>query len=482
MQSRLCWINVGPEGRFRQSGSIFSRPSDVDYLLGDALEGRTKLVLHFHGGLVSEAAGKAIAEAMASHYGNSAASVGLVWETGIVEVFRDNLRKIHSLKAFRKALSWVIAKALPALGAEEGARGAAGAIVDHRAIERLLATEAGVTALDAALSSEAVANTAKLRARGGDAETPLIEEAVADELALDLSSDPELLEMVERRTEGGDAIADQLPSDAAERGISLLALAGFLAKLVIAVVRRYRQDTHHDLVATAVEELLRAAYLAEVGQFAWAEMKHKAFGMWADDGPQPNMEGHVGGYLLRRLEVLRQTRPEVSVDLVGHSAGSIAIAHMFRAIEDQRRDIAIRNVAFLAPAVRLDVFAAEIARRPDRFARFRSFTMCDDWEKRDKLVSELYPRSLLFFISGLLEDRPGVPLAGLARHITRRSATAGPEFDDIRAWLAASDRLVLSPSADTAGSGLRTRSARHGDFDNDPITLASLLALAELQS
>ena len=315
MSEQICWINIGPEGRFRRSGQISTSPADVDRLLGAGLAGRQRLVLHFHGGLVDESSGRKIAEAMAAVYGDSAASIGLVWETGILEVFRDNLNKLHDRRAFRKALSWIIAKAAPALGAAEGARGATGGSLDPKAIERMLESEEGVALLDAALSADDVAGGAETMARGGAGEEGLLVETIAFELELGLGSDPELVTLVETGAEGAGPIRKKLELDDSQRGASLAALALLLAKVVIAVIGRYRKGTHHDLLPTCVEELLRAAFLGEIGVSAWSDMKRKALEMWTDDGADPGEEGHVGGYMLRRLRRCRRrgrTSPSIS--------------------------------------------------------------------------------------------------------------------------------------------------------------------------
>jgi hypothetical protein len=86
--------------------------------------------------------------------------------------------------------------------------------------------------------------------------------------------------------------------------------------------------------------------------------------------------------------------------------------------------VKVRNELFLAPACRLDLFAGSVARKPDRFAHFRMFTMRDENEKRDRLVPFLYPRSLLYLVSGALEDIPDAALAGLDHHIARAVPTA----------------------------------------------------------
>ena len=93
-----CWINLGADGTFASSGKLSSTAADVDRLLGDGMSGASRLVLFFHGGLVSQASGLASAERMAANYGTAAASIGIIWETGLSETFRDNLLAITNTK------------------------------------------------------------------------------------------------------------------------------------------------------------------------------------------------------------------------------------------------------------------------------------------------------------------------------------------------------------------------------------------------
>jgi hypothetical protein len=227
-----------------------------------------------------------------------------------------------------------------------------------------------------------------------------------------------------------------------------------------------------------VEELLRAAYLADVGKFAWDAMKTKAQRMWIDDGTAPGVTGYGGGYILRRLEALQLARPDITIDVVGHSAGSIAICEMLAAIEADRRRIRLRNILFLAPAVRLDLFARWIRRGPQIFKRFRMFTMTDAAEKEDRVGGSVYPRSLLYLVSGCFEDRPDAGIVGMDRFLRRAVTSVGRDYDDVRGWLQEDTRLVYSPSGADAAQGLQTSALHHGDFDDDPATLASLLFMA----
>jgi hypothetical protein len=469
------WINLGADGTFASSGKLSSTAADVDYLLGDALSGASRLVLFFHGGLVNEASGLSSAERMAGNYGTTAASIGIIWETGLSETFRDNLLAITDTKIFKKALSWVLAKA--GVGDDNGAKGPGGGPLDAAKIEAMLETATGAAELDGALSAQANAaeSTASAKSSGLDDRDA---EAIARDLEYDFAADSSLPDLIDAGAPGARPIKRKIDLEEGAKGLTVTGVALFIGKVVVAVIRRYRSGTAHDPLPTAVEELLRAAYLADVGKFAWDAMKTKAQRMWTDDGTAPGVTGHGGGYILRRLEALQAARPDMIIDVVGHSAGSIAICEMLATIEADPRRIRLRNIIFLAPAVRLDLFARWIPRGPQIFKRFRMFTMTDAYEKMDRVGGPVYPRSLLYLVSGCFEDRPDAAIVGMDRFLRQAETSAGRDYDDVRRWLREDTRLVHSPSDAGAVQGLRTSARHHGDFDDNPETLASLLYMA----
>jgi hypothetical protein len=74
------------------------------------------LVIHFHGGLVKETAGRAIAQRLLPVYATAGAyPLFFVWESGLLETVRNNLADISQEKIFRefvkKAAEWVFKKA-----------------------------------------------------------------------------------------------------------------------------------------------------------------------------------------------------------------------------------------------------------------------------------------------------------------------------------------------------------------------------------
>jgi hypothetical protein len=102
--------------------------------------------------------------------------------------------------------------------------------------------------------------------------------------------------------------------------------------------------------------------------------------------------------------------------------------------------------------------------------------MTDGWEADDVLVPIIYPRSLLYFVSGLLETTVDEPLVGMQRYLSEDQIFTAAEFPAIarsHAFFADfRDSLVWAP--DTLGDGTLSQSAKHGDFDDDADTLKSL--------
>lgn len=103
--------------------------------------------------------------------------------------------------------------------------------------------------------------------------------------------------------------------------------------------------------------------------------------------------------------------------------------------------------------------------------------MTDPAEQADHLVPLLYPRSLLYFISGVLERGPSkqsavAPIAGM-QHWYLDAASAGRDSDDLRGFLRDDPaRTVWSPGDD--GPGRRSGARSHTAFDNDGLVLASV--------
>lgn len=212
--------------------------------------------------------------------------------------------------------------------------------------------------------------------------------------------------------------------------------------------------------------------------------------------PMPSdVEGsdRVGLWLVERLRSLHEDHPNMRVVLVGHSMGAEWISWL---IETYDRYVAYQkekapplnfDVIFMAPAVPYATF--ERALRTGRIRNLRIFTMADLWERRDDLTEldfrgwgsvtkGIYPYSLLYFISGVLNPYPDYPLLGLQRYMTYDQYRPNPLISDVVGTLNKyAYPCVFSPTqADSQPLvGLRSTAVHHGNFNGDPATTESIV-------
>lgn len=459
------------------------------------------LVIHFHGGLVKETAGRAIAQRLLPVYATAGAyPLFFVWESGLLETVRNNLADISQEKIFRefvkKAAEWVLKK----LPSGVGFKGAAGVAVDEIKLRQEFdawfqgarSTPPDALEVEAGKSEAAISATLK--------GTPLDQASLEAEIQLSIESDFDfqdaLQEVFNGLYEGGqtppttkgttgttvastslispqaaDGLFDRTP--ATTKGFSLIGWfksAKMVAAIVVAVLRRLTAGRGHGLYVTTVEEVLRALYVDKLGSLIWNQMKKDTA-----DAFLPG-ENHGGTALLtelRRLETAGVALPRIT--LIGHSTGAIYICQVIEAAAQMLPRTRF-DVVFLAPALTYDKLDATLANHRQRIAHFRSFAMTDGWEADDVLVPIIYPRSLLYFVSGLLETTVDEPLVGMQRYLSEDQIFTAAEFPAIarsHAFFADfRDSLVWAP--DTLGDGTLSQSAKHGDFDDDADTLKSL--------
>lgn len=489
----------------RQGGRLASTTTaDIDELVA-GLKDRPRVVLHFHGGLIDDTLGFATAARLAPVYEAAGAEpVFFVWSSGLLETLRGNLPQILNESIFRTLLNRVTRYATGTIFREPGQR-ALGAVATPS--PRAVAAE---------LAQVRVGQEPYARLSAPH-EVPPLSEAERRRIAVELAADTELAERTReivnsaippgrpRPTEpvaaardsvGGRAAAATLMSPDVVAGLSARGSAGERAlvstalivrrtvRVVAAVVGRFRQRNDHGLYPTIVEEILREFYLANVGAAIWDAMKRQT----ADTFTAADDEVRAGRYFLDRFaELLASgTRPQVTV--VGHSAGAVFIGNLLDDLVRRRAarndplpaDFRLRDVVLLAPACTVAQLAPVVRRQPELFDRFRMFTMTDRAEQADHLVPFLYPRSLLYFISGVLERGPAkepavMPIAGM-QHWYLDAAAAGPDSEDLRGFLRSDPaRTVWSPG--DGGPGRNAGARSHIAFDDDPLVLASLATM-----
>jgi hypothetical protein len=138
----------------------------------------------------------------------------------------------------------------------------------------------------------------------------------------------------------------------------------------------------------------------------------------------------------------------------------------------------------MAPACTSEFFHQEIVLHPERYDQFRMFTMDDNFEQSDHLLSVIYNRSLLYLVSGVLEPKEvDLPIAGMLRFDTGASPFDLPMLTAVRQFLrpvGGQQAAVLARSmvnAPNAQPGFISNAARHQDFNTDADTCASLVVM-----
>jgi hypothetical protein len=498
-------------------------PADVDAIVKAlGADPRSHLILHFHGGLVSKAVGTRIADDLAPLYQHGGYPVFYVWESGFMEAIRNNLKELAGEPVFKQLVRKLLQYALEHLGGSNGARSIAPGAVDpvevRQAFEAFWAhpSQASVPYRQfGAVASRASARSAAISIDVDQIQADLEGDA---ELGAALASLPDLKPharsalskrpVAEHRSPFSENLADRVSEQPGARGlISWYKVAVLVKNILVQLLKRYAEGRDHGLYATVVEEVLREVKLAGSGlnewgkALQWNRMKQDALDAF---GPDP--QRHAGTALLQRLkEAMAGGLDLRRITLVGHSTGAIYIAHWLAAADKLLPPGVRFDVVYLAPAITYDLFDQTVSTLGHRIDHFRMFCMRDELERDDQVWGEddeldagqdwrrfVYPSSLLYLVSGILESAPGkdgeladapdMPLLGMERYLARDDVygeDAFPAVARVRAWLQAEPhRAVWSSTADQA-PGLNSCSVDHGGFDNDDTTRQSLVAMVQ---
>ena len=477
--------------------------------------------MHFHGGLVNEARGMEVAEGLLPVYaGAGAYPVFFVWRAGAFEIVRNNLFEIAREELFdrllRRVLGWAVGKVR---GEEEGGRGGPVQRPSQQELDEQMGARKRLTDPDAGIEPFADEQTTPQPVElepGGEGEpltlTPGEEQQFLAEVLTDVQLQQQVAGVVAYRDvewtnlEGARGIpeAEPIPSriddealtqiaegaddEGARSLVSMTVLARKALQVLRAVLVRYRTQTDSGLYPTAVEEVLRAFYLANVGGALWNAMKKETL-----DTFEAGHTDRGGGLVLDQLAAAYANGAAVRTTLVGHSTGAVFIDNLLTALARSHQDgtrpwpaPAQFQVCYLAPACTTRHFAQTLDTAGHLIGPFRMFTMSDDAERADRLAGAVYPRSLLYLVSGLLErDRETsavAPVLGLSRYLATEGLerllaselAATARLDAVRKYSGEIGRVVLSPTALDAPEGARSSAISHGAFDDDEQVRGSL--------
>ncbi|MBT9591279.1 MAG: hypothetical protein IV089_10285, partial [Thiobacillus sp.] len=216
--------------------------------------------------------------------------------------------------------------------------------------------------------------------------------------------------------------------------------------------------------------------LARAGFRMWGEMKENAqlaSEHSSNKGAIQLVAQHVE-QAKKKLDSKDKTGWELHI--VGHSAGSIFAAYALPLLSNL--GIPLKSVQFLAPAIRIDTFkklllpSLESVHTP-----LPSLYLLSDKLERDDCVGP-YAKSLLYLVSNAFEGSRGVPILGMQSCLDADKSLArllGGKVDG-RPALVVSEGNPIAPAQEKAAIAQGASvSHSHGGFDNDPVTMNSVL-------
>lgn len=456
------------------------------------------LIVHFHGGLVSRDASMAMAERLLTKYRETNAYPAFfVWNSDLYSTFKNNLAQVFSEIVFERMVqilsNFLVGKLVDVSGGRSDGQLSLDSMRDYDLpLEDLRQViEAGEEEF------ERPTTWADPDASAGDLE--LNDEQVR-QLEHKLAEDPEMQRQMAAISAG---IREKSPGeqDLGTRGAGVsaggststlisadvlneigeeaedtrsIALGWVLARNGAAiarnVLRRYWHGRDHGLYTTIVEEVLRRLYLDNLGQFTWSLIKDDT-----QDAFAGNAEIHGGTAFVEHLT--DWWRPGRRLTLVGHSTGAIYIGHFLQSMDEALPPEAKADVIFLAPACTFEFLHRRLDLFRRRVARLRSFGLTDDIESGYWEVPG-YRGSLLYMVSGLAEgdaeqslDKLDMPLLGMQRYFDQTEIYQMSAVANVRAYVG--DEAVWSVA--DGGSGRRSAARKHGDFDDDELTMQSVV-------
>lgn len=226
-----------------------------------------------------------------------------------------------------------------------------------------------------------------------------------------------------------------------------------------------------DLADFTSDPLIELAARVLKGPRIWGGMKWSA--ERAADPPSPGAP--IGGswHVAQKLkEFCAAHGDRIELHAVGHSAGSIFHAY-FLPLAQELGVPAFKSLHLMAPAIRVDTFKSQmLARLREGLVDHTTlYTMKRDYERRDH-CAVVYRKSLLYLIHHALEDRARTPILGLEESL--RADRELKAFFGLGGSAAQAGEVVWSVSPGDTGRSA-TLATAHGDFDDDPPTMNSIM-------
>lgn len=450
-----------------RNGRLAGDAGAIEKVFDELKQTEATLVLHFHGGLLSDREIKANSDRWNDAYRKTGAvPVFFEWETGFLDSLTHRLSEIWGESAFQflrtRVLQLVVDRQLTATNR--------GALTDDTINEELqknqpfaaFAIARDEKALRLTLFDEEEIKSAV------EEDGPLVQSFVdiLPALSSGFGSDNDLRPRVPTLLSSG-LLRELIRSQQDLSGLGN-AIGTHVARALSRVFLRFKNQRDHGLYGTVIEEILREFYLDHSGYQLWQHLIKNTADAFGDH------HDCVGSAFVRRLYSLIASGRKQRIVLVGQSAGAAYVSQFLKHAGQALPPGVKFDIVLLAPACTIDSFFEVVMLYDDRIASNRVFGLQDMHESSDAILPQvpaLYPFSLLYFVSGLLEGEPDVPILGMNRYYTNRAYDAIPNVKVARAFFNQSD-LMWSPVNHGAG---RTSAARsHLSFESDPDTLNSI--------
>lgn len=496
---KLHFIHL-EDGKF--SSETDTQAADINGLLDEySKSGLGHMVIHFHGGLVSYQAGKATAERLMEHYSEAKAyPVFFIWESGVWETICNNLNDIARESIFLEIIRKVSEYTQRKLGVSDGLRTESKQIASEQIayqFDKWFANEL----------AEPPSQDFELLTLGKP--TDSIAELTDEDMEFieqDLAQDQRFQDALARLTpiddstkmlEGKAWSPDMSSMDQAAlyelKGTSqfehllpksLQGAVGMITMILLDVIKRYMKGRDHRLYATVAEEVYKAYYVAKIGkQLLWDQMKKDTADAFSED-VEPDHEPGGREFLTRLANHITDGLSVPRITLVGHSTGAIYICNFIKAAETLLPAGIKFDIILLAPAVSFDEFKTAMSTCASRVGSVCLFGMKDPVELADPMAKDflgpfariVYPSSLLYFVSGILEDESDKPLLGMQRYYVRTACYDAAHFPSVewaRGFFASSSHRTVWSVVD-GGPGASSACESHGGFDDEDVTINSV--------
>ena len=234
------------------------------------------------------------------------------------------------------------------------------------------------------------------------------------------------------------------------------------------VLDRFAQRRDHGVFPTIVEEILREFFIGTVGKEVWDGIKKEAA-----DTFDTSSATCTGTAFLRGLKAYCENNPNAHITLVGHSAGGTYICEFLQHAHEFLPSNVTFDVIMLAPANSYKLFSDTLKTYQSSIQAVRIFAMSDDLEQKDALIPGVYPLSLLYLVSGILEDEADTPILGMQRYFTDKAPYTLPDVQIAFSYL---NKYSTSHiwSLSSGGDGISSDAKSHATFYSEKVTMESV--------